>query len=792
MDHINEFLNAIIKGKQLTKALLDRTLNAVLSVDASEVRDKQTISNISNAFSVIGEREQYTEPKIISCLKVLLHLCFLGKHPDLGDLFIETFTGLNPSLKDSVKKSIGSLALSLGCQFLNETDFLNVTTTFELYDESEYQMIVFERVVLQVMSLFIAKCEDNKLYLINNRKELNLQAIGERLTHRDFACRFLCGLFISRFSVSGSDEESNRQNAIRLSLFCPSDSSKLTLTMQMLKADQIFQTCVANSTKVYNGTFSVCSETPVHATMIIEPRDVIIYRKGFTLLQLSWGSMKDITMTSDGPYRFCFTTDIPHLKDCIFECLDDSSFADLSSTLQFVGDSLTPKLFVSPKVAINQSSNSAKNSMEEVSQHSARDAMEFDSAYEKFENEILDKSLCVEPTNETTTGNNDKSTIKIDEPENALNHEDAANEETKEISETAEVTTEGTKQVDPENDTLVTPLRKRTRAGKASTKSSRPPRVKKPRKTEKVKEADSNLEGLKEQETPCPKNNKQIKEPLRSEEDNSEHSLLDDGEKQNSKDDEQLSTGMQDSVKPEKNTAEPVNNPKSSMQTMGKVKQEPSNQNMNILDHSHQSVLNDHKSIWKQMLKDKSWKKELLTPPPQNRKRQIDLATFTKQGHSTLGNTPSLLNACSSPPIEASSLGPFVKHTDDGLTSSTLISDTNDYMNDVNLQSVKQEEKTLKPPFEFDKVQSKSFGQVDLPNAHGIERCVSLIGKNIYSILIKREEKLKDQLNVFHLNSTNLVEGFQERQKARYTSIQKMLTSVDTSLLHRVKKLIYE
>ncbi|WBW74095.1 meiotic recombination protein Rec10 [Schizosaccharomyces osmophilus] len=798
MDLINEFLNLLTKGKQLTKVLLDRTLNAVLSVDASEVREKQTISNISIAFSVIGEKEQYTEPKIISCLKILLHLCFVGKHPDLGDIFIETFTGLDPSLNNSLKKSIGPLALSLGCQYLNETEFLNVTTTLELYDEQEYQMIVFERVVLQIMSLFIAKCENNKLYLINNRKELNLYAIGRRLTHRDFACRFLCGLFISRFSVSGVDEESNRQNVIRLNLFCPSDSSKPMLTMQMLKADRIFQTCVANSTKVYAGTFSIGLETPVNATMIVEPRDVIIYRKGSTLLQLSWGSIKDITMTSDQTYRFCFTTDIPHLKDCMFECLDDSSFGDLDSTLQFVGDSLTPKLFVSPKVAVNQSNNDDKDTQTEESQHSVRGPMEYDSAYENFENEVLDKSVCAESVNEASPEeDNENLELKVNEPKNAYadenitNSENTANEEAIIAHETTGEIAEDRNQATLGNGTMITPLKKRARAGKASTKSSRLPRVKKPRKNEKNKGEDNPLAGLKEQETPCPKNNKQTKELLRPEGDNdSEQSLLDDRERDNQSNDEKENNELRDSVKPEMNTVEPMSNTKPSIETMEKVKQEPSSHILNALDHSQQP---DHKSIWKQMLKDKSWKNELFTPPSQNRKRQVDLATFTKQGYSTLGNNPSLLNTCSSPPTEASSLGgPSVNHTEDGLTSSTLNSDTNDHVKDLNLRSVKQEEKVSKLSYGLDKVQLKSVGQVDLPNAHGVERCVSLIGKQIYSTITKREEKLKEQLNVFHSNSTNLVEEFQGRQKARYASIEKMLTSVDTSLMHRVKKLIYE
>ncbi|EPX70807.1 meiotic recombination protein Rec10 [Schizosaccharomyces octosporus yFS286] len=793
MDILNEFLNLLTKGRQLTKALLERTLNAVLSLDASEVREKQTISNISSAFSVIGEKEQYSEPKIISCLKILLYLCFVGKHPDLGDIFIETFTGLDPSLKNSLKKTIGPLTLSLGCQYLNETEYFSVTTNLELYDETEYQMIVFERVVLQIMSLFIAKCEDNKLYLINNRKELNLYAIGERLTHRDFACRFLCGLFISRFSVSGIDEESNRQNAIRLSLFYANDSSKPTLTMQMLKADRIFQTSAANSTKVFSGTFSVNLETPTNATMIIEPRDVIIYRKGCTLLQLSWGSIKDIMMTSDESYKFCFTTDIPHLKDCIFECQDNLSFTDLNSTLQYVGDSLTPKLFVSPKIAVNESNNNFKDTLTEESEHFIRDPLEYDSTYEKFENEVLDKSICAESIDEASQEEeNENAEVKEKNPENASagdnisNSENTLNEETAKETETTETMKEYTNQAALENDSTTTPLRKRTRGGKASSKTTRPPKVKKPRRDEKYKEVDNPLEGSKEEETPCPKNKKQAKELLRTEEgNNSEQLLSNDKENQNSNN-FQENNGLNDNVKKEKNTVEPMSNIHPPIETMEKVKPEPSNHLLNAWDHPQQP---DHKSIWKQMLKDKSWKKDLFTPP-QNRKRQIDLATFTKQGYSTLGSTPSLLNTCSSPPTEASSLGPSVNRMEDG-SSSTLLSDTTDHMKEENLRLVKQEEKVSKP-CGLGKEQSKSVGQVDLPNAHGVERCVSLIGKQIYSIIIKREERLKEQLNVFHSNSTNLVEEFQERQKARYTSIEKMLTSVDNSLIHRIKKLVYE
>lgn len=791
MDIFSEFLNCLSSDGTLNESSIYKTYQILESLNPKDVDTKENYIKLSNTFSTLGSGVGFQDNLLIEIFKILTVLFFKTRSTDLGDLLIESFTSLEIEKLMRVKKAIGSIVLTKGIQELQEIELPKVDFNCMTYDESIFQGISLERLILQLMSIFIAKCEDNKLWLVNNRKDLDLRVIGQRLLHRDFACRFLSGLFISRFSVSGDTDESKHQNGIRLQLFIDFSKFETRLTMQILKADRIFSTCVANTVHAYEGLFSSGSNIDsTIATLVLEPRDLIVYRKGFALLQIPWTSVTTIDKI-EKVKSLKIITEVSSLDEFVFQCKDGDKFDELFSTSEEIMNKLLPAIIVSPKLTLRNRSiiqiKEGESKLPNTSKQSSQNLPHLDDemAYQRFEDQVIDKSVCDdECTNtEKTPSSNIPADVKdslsaddyaydtkrktqIEDLEEDQNKSKIASKDgtnIKEINPVPEFSDENV--INQTRPAKKTPVQRRkdgkfAKSTKRKKQKSLKPDTENQESSVKNKKAKSNVNLQCSPKTPiCKINDETLKPPTIA----------------NIAGHKQMNHLTSENIE----TPVPVQNGN----WYNGVKHETAT---DIFTTCHDGNNSLKSSVWKELLKEKHWKQE-SKPQLTGNSRQIDLSTFVKQANTP--NITSLLDGtCSSPPNNECFNG---KEPDS--SSSTLISDRQEleYRN-LNAETVKLEEIPYNKFFKTVEKNEAYNPSSKSATIDGLQRYTSMIGNQIYEGILQNEKELRSKLEAYHINCNKVIKEFSKRQTARYKIIEKELAQIEVNLVSQIDSLMFK
>ncbi|EEB09536.1 meiotic recombination protein Rec10 [Schizosaccharomyces japonicus yFS275] len=750
LDFIRKTQRRIESNVDLDIDLLNSGIDLFESLSVSDC-DLGETSNVLQQLFQTSVFEHY-DANVLSSLALLgVYIFFTLQSDEIGETVLVGLTKLSAEVLTTVKQNIGPKVLEKALTVLSKREIPALDQSSLSYSDEMYSAILTDRLILQLTSFFAAKCEPNKVWLISNRKVLPLKAIGRYLKHRDFACRFLAGLFIFRFSTSDKSEEAAKQNELRVHLFVDSAEFDKQPTMQMFKPDKVFETASMKSKYSFKGHIRVGGDSASPAMMTLEPRDFIVYRKKASLVQAAWTSIKKVSVYTGRKFTLSFDTSIDDIEQFTFTSTSATQFRLLQSTLGKLIPHDSPTVLTTAPIRLDaaKATEASKASNEQETESVSADS----------ETGASDEYIPSEGGSDAASPVGQSTLPTVTETENVPAQQPL---QTPAVSKSVAKKRPPKRKFLQDDQVLGSPMTpvsmtetRLKHIQKASSKTNRKPK--------EVKRSNNN----DAQTNAC-----QTKTQNQS-----SVSALENKENMNQTPKSRPAEELLFTPMEQKSIATPLadhTNNRIAELSNHIVKKEPNHASLPT-PTAHESG----KSIWTKLLEEKPWKR---THPSVNmplHSREIDLAQFDIKPTATF-SLPSPIGS-SDRDVDGQ---PRAQEFD---TSKTLYSSTsNDDSNTIDLQSVSRSSPMPQRKHACPQKPTQVAGEFQTT---GPSFYLAQISKHLCDELVKKETSIRQNVEHYHERCRRSVSDFQHRQQSRFAHIDRELDNLSAQLMQQLANL---